>query len=74
MNNRKTKVVSARLDTWMAEGIDIALENATGASRTDYLKNLVAEDLRRQGITPATVYARRTARGREGVQRSLDRD
>lgn len=74
MNNRKTNVVSVRLDKWMAEGIEIALEGAPGATRTDYLKQLVAEDLKRQGISPATVYARRTARHREGVQRSLDRD
>lgn len=62
--NRKTNMVSARLDTWMIEGIDILLESSS-ANRTDWLKKIVSDALRREGITPAVVYARRSERGSE---------
>lgn len=62
--NRKTNMVSARLDTWMIEGIDILLSD-NAANRTDWLKKIVSDALRREGITPAVVYARRSERGSE---------
>lgn len=61
MNNRKTQVVSVRLDRWMVEGIDMLPDT----NRTDYLKELVSADLRRQGINPAVVYARTSRRAAE---------
>lgn len=59
--NRKTDMVSARLERWMIEGIDILLESSS-ANRTDWLKKIVSEALRREGITPAVVYARLSER------------
>lgn len=62
--NRKTNMVSARLDTWMIEGIDILLSD-NAANRTDWLKKIVSDALRREGITPAVVYQRRSERASE---------
>lgn len=55
---RKTEMMSARIDQWMIEGIDYALDGKE-ITRTEWLKNVIAEALRKQGITQAAVYARR---------------
>lgn len=55
---RKTEMMSARIDQWMIEGIELSLADKE-INRTEWLKNVIAEALRKQGITQASVYARR---------------
>lgn len=67
MNNRKTTVVSVRLDKWMVQAIDeLAGSHDT---RTDVLKAIVDEVLRKKGLTPAIMRSRHT----DPVQESMDR-
>lgn len=67
MNNRKTTVVSTRLDKWIVAALDeLAGPDET---RTDMVKTLLDEALRRRGLTPAVIRSRHS----EAVQESLDR-
>jgi hypothetical protein len=60
MNNRKTQVVSTRMDRWMVEAIDAAKDPFE--TRTDFVKTLVDEALRKRGLTPAIMRSRTEAR------------
>lgn len=60
MNNRKTQVVSMRLDHWMIQAVDeLAGSHDT---RTDVLRKIVSDHLRKQGLTPAIMKGRESAR------------
>lgn len=59
MANRKTEMITFRLDRWMVDGIDISLEYKDHITRTDWLKNVIADALVKEGITQAAVRARK---------------